>query len=1059
MKMLLGNSGGTGGTNFVWTTPTGGFPSNYGSSGRFPQIQLDDLDKDGDLDLLAPKAGTGLHLFTGNGSDKPGSGFGWTLVSGKGLPTNMTCYGSAFLDIDNDRDLDLAVATWGDGVKIYRTNLTEATKPNNPPIPDAGSDRTVRIGANVTLDGTSSTDPEDAPNGDTTGSKLTYEWNVTTKPAGSTINDSSLKPSDRTAKPYLIPDKEGLYTFNLSVKDSMGKWSNLSDEDQVKITVINDAPIPDAGSNQVVIIGKDVTLNGTASNDTEDAPDGDTKGNILTYDWNVTSKPSGSSINDLSLKPNDKNAKPYFYPDMEGDYTFKLSVKDTYKKCSNLADESVVNITVTNDAPVPDAGDDQTVYLGHNVTLNGTASMDPQDAPDGDQNGTLLSYDWNVTKYPIGSLIRDSSLMPSDNSAMPTFDPDKVGKYEITLAVNDSFGKWSNGANESKVLVNVLKPNDPPVADAGVDKSRYVNTSVFLNGTKSFDIDGTIEHWNWTSISHAIDLTNTDSAEPFFYPDSTGTYTFTLSVQDDNSTWSVKEDIVNITIVEPWVNLPPSADAGLDRQIILGEILILNGSESEDMDGEIILWNWTCTSHPGIVLLNLNSSHPSFTPEEAGTYRFTLTVMDDNLSYSEPDEVIIEVEEPYVNSIPVAIASENVTAYVGDLVVLDGSESYDHDGIIVEFKWTCINRTVNLQEDNSSKPRFTPSEQGDYIFTLSVLDNGGAWSIEDVVIVTVLEKYIPPPPIQNVTPYIGPFIYTDGSPVINANITLSPEDEWPWGSNWTVSTSTMMDGYAFFGMGLPPGNYSCSASLENGSLIGVFSIEIFADSSFLVKNDTLPEASLPPAGDDDDDDIEPVDDDDVEPVDDDDIEPADDDDDDIEPVDDDDTEPVDDDTEPADDDDDTSSKPEENSSQSKKIFFIGIIILIIVVVVLGVVINRIRGQSTDNEEEVPDLLIPQEPLIETTMDKGADSETPVIKGAVSEPRTIRETTISETVGSDVVDPPSGSLTDDAPFTEEPDIDDPVPETSEPVDIRPETETSEPPMAEDTDLEKIIKNTI
>ncbi|MGA1849043.1 MAG: FG-GAP-like repeat-containing protein, partial [Thermoplasmatota archaeon] len=249
MKMLLGNSGGSSGTSFTWTTPTNGFPSNFGTTGRYSQIRLDDIDKDGDLDLLAPKAGTGLYLFLGNGTDKPGTAFGWTQVTGRNLPTNMTIYGSAFFDMDGDGDLDLGAATWGDGVKVYRTNLTMPTV-NDPPKPDAGSDQTVRVGSNVTLNGTGSTDKEDAPAGDPTGTKLTYEWNLTSKPSTSTLTDSSLKPSDKVAKPFFHPDKEGTCVLKLSVKDSKGQWSNLNDEDQVTITVLNAPPVPDAGSNR-----------------------------------------------------------------------------------------------------------------------------------------------------------------------------------------------------------------------------------------------------------------------------------------------------------------------------------------------------------------------------------------------------------------------------------------------------------------------------------------------------------------------------------------------------------------------------------------------------------------------------------------------------------------------------------------------------------------------------------------------------------------------------------------------------------------------------------------
>ena len=223
-------------------------------------------------------------------------------------------------------------------------------------------------------------------------------------------------------------------------------------------------------------------------------------------------------------------------------------------------------------------------------------------------------------------------------------------------------------------------------------------------------------------------MTFEDTAHPFFFADEVGKYVFTLKVQDDNESWSLDEDTVNITIVEPGVNLPPSADAGIDIRVTLGDKVTLNGTGSEDPDGEILSWIWTCLTHTGVVLSDTNSSKPYFTPTAAGTYRFRLVVMDINHTYSEPDDVVVIVEEPYVNARPIADAGEDIYAYEGDLVTLDGSESFDVDGIIEDYNWTCTNHTLELVDANSSKPSFIAELPGEYVFSLSVMDDSGAWS-------------------------------------------------------------------------------------------------------------------------------------------------------------------------------------------------------------------------------------------------------------------------------------------------------------------------------------------
>ncbi len=125
--ILLGNGGGVDGSSFTWTTPTSsndGLPSSA-TSRTFSQINLADIDLDGDLDLLAPKENSGLHLYLGNGNLDPDDEFEFTEIVDKGLPSTGTYYGSAFLDLDNDGDLDITGSTWEDGIKVFDTILQD----------------------------------------------------------------------------------------------------------------------------------------------------------------------------------------------------------------------------------------------------------------------------------------------------------------------------------------------------------------------------------------------------------------------------------------------------------------------------------------------------------------------------------------------------------------------------------------------------------------------------------------------------------------------------------------------------------------------------------------------------------------------------------------------------------------------------------------------------------------------------------------------------------------------------------------------------------------------
>ena len=81
-------------------------------------------------------------------------------------------------------------------------------------------------------------------------------------------------------------------------------------------SVINTAPVANAGTTQSLVTGTVVTLDGSGSNDAN--------GDSLTYSWVITSKPAGSSAALSSATV----VKPTFTPDVAGAYVISLVVND-----------------------------------------------------------------------------------------------------------------------------------------------------------------------------------------------------------------------------------------------------------------------------------------------------------------------------------------------------------------------------------------------------------------------------------------------------------------------------------------------------------------------------------------------------------------------------------------------------------------------------------------------------------------------------------------------------------------------------------------------------------
>ncbi len=186
---------------------------------------------------------------------------------------------------------------------------------NAAPVADAGPDQVIiLIGTTVGLDGTNSADPE--------GDGITYFWTITQKPAGSPAELSD--PCSPT--PVFVADVHADYVITLVVTDEFGA---ASDPDSVTISFDNIQPIADAGADQSVMAGDTVSLDGSASTDTN--------GDQLSYSWSFVSKPAGS----LAEFTDPTSAQPSFVADEPGDYIVSLVVNDGF------VDSDAANVTIT----------------------------------------------------------------------------------------------------------------------------------------------------------------------------------------------------------------------------------------------------------------------------------------------------------------------------------------------------------------------------------------------------------------------------------------------------------------------------------------------------------------------------------------------------------------------------------------------------------------------------------------------------------------------------------------------------------------------------------------
>jgi hypothetical protein len=560
---------------------------------------------------------------------------------------------------------------------------------NTPPVADAGPDQTVLAGDVPALDGSSSYDADSDP--------LSYLWTLTSKPVGSTASLSNTI----AVNPTLAIDIKGTYTAQLVVNDGFAD----SAPDTVTLSTVNTPPVADAGPDQEGIVDDMITLDGSGSSDF----DGDT----LSYSWLLLSSPSESTaiLSDTSV------VSPTITVDLKGEYVVELTVNDGAE--DSLSDTMM--ISVGNTAPLADAGADQLVRPGDTATLDGSDSTDA--------DGDALTYSWTITGQPAGSIATLSDL----NAVMPTLLVDELGIYTIELVVNDSV------TESLPDEVDLRSVNVAPVADAGSDQSVLVGHRVQLDGSSSSDADGDALTYSWSIIDSPVGsvavLSDAASAMPTLDIDVFGSYTIELVVNDGI------EGSEPDTVLLNAINTLPVADAGSDQSVFVGETVVLDGSGSNDADGNPLTFSWSLTQKPATslaVLMDETTVSPLIVIDEQGIYVIQL-IVNDGIKDSLPDTVLLIVG----NVRPIADAGPDQAVAVPTTVSLDGTGSSDADNDLLTYNWSIINapsgNTSVFSDPGIVDPTLDLDLEGNYILQL-IVNDGTVDSDADSVIVNATQS-------------------------------------------------------------------------------------------------------------------------------------------------------------------------------------------------------------------------------------------------------------------------------------------------------------------------------
>lgn len=276
--------------------------------------------------------------------------------------------------------------------------------------------------------------------------------------------------------------------------------------------------------------------------------------------------------------------------------------------------------------------------------------------------------------------------------------------------------------------------NQIPVANGGPDRNGQVGATLFFDASESSDPNGnfTLRSY-WWNFGDGIFTGWQDSPTITHIYVNAGSYPARLWVRDQCDAISLSDSIqITISNNNPCIgNTAPSANAGPNQFGQSGVLLNFNGSQSSDVGGAIISYQWNFGD--GITATGMIVNHSYAT---TGVFTVTLTVTD-NCNATSVDIAIVNIanpnQAPIVNAGPDQIISMPLSGNAN--ATLTGS--YVDDGLPVggpvTVIWSLVSgpAPVNFTNPLSLNSNVLITTPGIYNLRLTVFD-GALIGSEDI---------------------------------------------------------------------------------------------------------------------------------------------------------------------------------------------------------------------------------------------------------------------------------------------------------------------------------------
>jgi PKD repeat protein len=299
------------------------------------------------------------------------------------------------------------------------------------------------------------------------------------------------------------------------------------------------------------------------------------------------------------------------------------------------------------------------------------------------------------------------------------------GTYLVCLMVTDDWGVPSARSCRSITITtppatppaqSPPSPDSasPPIAVAGGDQTVLEGASVKLHGGVNGRTPAEVTY-SWTQVSGpAVTLVGAYSANVSFIAPRLPTLAsdaISLALRVSDASTTSEPDVADVFVLS--ADNAPVPNAGAGQTVSAGDTVRLDGSKSSDPDDDTLIFLWSQTAGPPVLLSAPDSAIASFVVPaglEGAHLTFHLDVFDGRAHASDTTTV--------------QVVAKSVPATLTTSMVSNGTYAFATGAPGVRFDWDFGDHSAARTADAETTHTFAAS--GDYTTTVRITDSDGA---------------------------------------------------------------------------------------------------------------------------------------------------------------------------------------------------------------------------------------------------------------------------------------------------------------------------------------------